>query len=176
MVAAFGDLDVGVMPWRGEDARRQIVIQIQARIRRRLILNAFAYGNDAVDFVGPDNRVDLGHVLADVAAIALDQAAGHDQPFGVADAFVLGHFEDGVDGFLLGRIDKTAGVDDQHIGLIGLRGELMPAGGELAHHDFAVDKILRATETDKTDFQGDIYRITGACGRHFASSPFRPCR
>jgi hypothetical protein len=34
--------------------------------------------------------------------------------------------------------------------------QLMTARGKLAHHDFAVDKILRATETYKTDFQGDL--------------------
>ena len=31
----------------------------------------------------------------------------------------------------------------------------MAARGELAHHDFAIDEILRATEADETDFQGD---------------------
>jgi hypothetical protein len=31
----------------------------------------------------------------------------------------------------------------------------MPARGKLAHHYFAVDKILGTTETYKTDFQGE---------------------
>jgi hypothetical protein len=31
--------------------------------------------------------------------------------------------------------------------------QLMAARGELAHHDFAVDKIFGATETYKADFQ-----------------------
>jgi hypothetical protein len=29
----------------------------------------------------------------------------------------------------------------------------MAAGGELAHHDFAVYKVFRAAEADKSDFQ-----------------------
>ena len=70
-----------------------------------------------------------------------------------ADFLVLGHFENGVDGFLLGRIDEAAGVDDEHVGLIGMRRELVPARGELAHHDFAVDQILGTAQADKTDFQ-----------------------
>jgi hypothetical protein len=32
-------------------------------------------------------------------------------------------------------------------------GELMAAGGELAHHDFAVYKVFGAAEADKSDFQ-----------------------
>jgi len=34
----------------------------------------------------------------------------------------------------------------------------MPARGELAHHDFAVDEILGATEADETDFQDNLFR------------------
>ena len=70
-----------------------------------------------------------------------------------AHLLVLGHLEDGVDGFLLGGVNETAGVDYKHIGLIGMRSEFMPPRGELAHHHFAVYKIFGATETDKTDFQ-----------------------
>jgi heme-degrading monooxygenase HmoA len=32
-------------------------------------------------------------------------------------------------------------------------GEFVPAGGELAHHDLAIDEIFRAAETYKTNFQ-----------------------
>jgi hypothetical protein len=34
-------------------------------------------------------------------------------------------------------------------------GKFVPARGEMAHHDFAVDEIFGATEADETDFQGD---------------------
>jgi hypothetical protein len=34
-----------------------------------------------------------------------------------------------------------------------MRREFMAARREVAHHDFAVDEILGATETDETDFQ-----------------------
>jgi hypothetical protein len=34
--------------------------------------------------------------------------------------------------------------------------EFVPARHELAHHHFAIDEILRAAETDKTDFQSSI--------------------
>ena len=45
MIAAFGDLDVGGMPRRGEDARRQIVIEIRLE-RVALGCQAFAERGD----------------------------------------------------------------------------------------------------------------------------------
>ena len=41
-------------------------------------------------------------------------------------------------------------------GLVGMGSEFVPARGELAHHDFAVDEIFRATEADETDFQDNL--------------------
>ena len=37
--------------------------------------------------------------------------------------FILGHLQDGIDGFLLGRVDEPAGVHDQHLRLAGVGGE-----------------------------------------------------
>ena len=62
-----------------------------------------------------------GMSLLDIAAIALHQAAGDNQLLRAADPLVLRHFQDRVDGFLLGGIDETTGVDDQDFGLIGMR-------------------------------------------------------
>jgi hypothetical protein len=42
---------------------------------------------------------------------------------------VLDHLEDGVDGLLLGGVDEAAGVDDEDLGVFGVRGELGAAGG-----------------------------------------------
>ena len=110
-------------------------------------------GYDLLDFVGADDGVDFRHLALDLIAIALDQASRHDQLFCPADLLVLGHFEDGVDRFFFGRIDEAAGVDDEHVGLIGMWRELVPAGHKLPHHDFAVNQILGTAQADKTDFQ-----------------------
>ena len=131
------------------------MIEIRGRrVRAPASRPAFAQAGDAVEFVGADERIHFGHVVADVAAIALHQAAGDDQLLGAADFLVLGHFEDGIDGFLLGGIDEAAGVDHQHVGLVGMRRQLVPAGHKLAHHDFAIHEVLGTAQTDKTDFQG----------------------
>ena len=152
VVAALGDLHVGEVLGGGKHARGGIVVEVQAaRVHGRGVFDPLAHGHDAVDFVGPDDGVHLGHVLQDVAPVALDQAPGDDQALRPAHLLVLGHLQDGVDRLLLGGVDETASVDDQHLGLVRMGGELMPAGGELAHHDFRIDQILGATEADKTD-------------------------
>ena len=153
MIAAFGDLDVGEMPRRGEHARRQVVIEIRLEGIPLGGLHAFAERRDLLQLIGADDRVHFRHVLPDVAAIALHQAAGDDQLLRAAGLLVLGHLEDGVDRFLLGGIDEAAGVDDEDVGIGGMRRQLVALRGELAHHDFGIDEILRAAETDKTDFQ-----------------------
>ncbi len=139
----------------GQHARGQIVIQVG--LRRGgfgLASPPFAKPHDAAEFVGADQRVHLGQLFPDVRPVALHQAARHDQLLRLAGLLVRGHFENRVDRFLLGRVDETAGVDDEHVGLVRVGGELMPARGELAHHDLAIDQVFGASKTDKTDFQG----------------------
>ncbi len=128
VIAALGDLQVREVARCGENARREVVIEVRRGCGGRFV-NALADGDNALDFVGADERVDFRHVLFDVAAIALHEAAGDDQALRLADLLVLGHFENGVDGFLLGGVDEAAGVDDEDVGLIGMRGELMAASG-----------------------------------------------
>ena len=85
--------------------------------------------------------------------MAFDEAAGDDEALGAAGLLELGHFEDSVDGLLLGRVDKGAGVDHDDVRVFRVGGKLMPFGDEIAHHDFRVDEILGAAETNKTYFQ-----------------------
>ena len=114
---------------------------------------ALAQRNDLFKFVRADQRIHFRQVLLNVSPIPLHQAAGDDQFLGPAGLFVLGHLEDGVDRFLLRRVNKTTGVDDDNFGLFGMRGELMTGSGELTHHYFRIDEVFRTTETDKSDFQ-----------------------
>ena len=61
-------------------------------------------GEDGFKFAGADYGVDFGDVFPDLVAVALDEAAGDDDParFAAVLLFVLDHLEDGVDGLLLG--------------------------------------------------------------------------
>jgi hypothetical protein len=154
MVAALGDFDIGKMFRRSQNARSEVVIKIQAIRRGGRSLGAFDQIGDALQLVDADDGVHLRQLLPDVAVEALHQAAGDDQLLRAAHLFVLGHLEDGIDRFFLGGIDKTARVYDQDVGLIRMRRQLVPAGGKLPHHYFAVDKIFGTAQTDKSDFQG----------------------
>jgi len=97
------------------------------------------------------NGINLGDVLADLVAVALDQAAGDDNSAGLAAvlALVLHHFEDRVDGFLLGGIDEAAGVDDDDFGVFGARGQLGAIVVQQAHHNLGIDEVLGAAKRDE---------------------------
>ena len=64
---------------------------------------------------------------------------------------VLRHFEDGVDGLLLGFIDKGAGVHHQDVGGFGVGGDGGSGLGEKTHHHFAIDQVFGAAQADKSD-------------------------
>ena len=95
-----------------------------------------------------ENRVDLGNLLAQFVSIALRQAAGHDQSLARTGLLVLRHLEDGVDRFLLRLVDERAGVDDEHVGVGGIPGELMPLFLGEPQHDLGVDEVFGAAEGD----------------------------
>ena len=99
---------------------------------------------DGFEFAGADDGVDFRNAFADFIAIALDEAAGDDELFGVTLGFEAGHLEDGVDGFLLGGIDEGAGVDDEDFGLFGTGGQARATAVEEAHHDLGVDQVFGA--------------------------------
>ena len=127
VVATFRDLHIREVARRGQNPWRQIVVEIQPVFRRRdLFLDPFANRPDLVQFVGADQGIHFRHVRLDIAAVALDEATGHHQALRPPHFLVLGHFQNRIDRFLLGRVNKAAGVYDQDIGLIGMGSEFMP--------------------------------------------------
>ena len=149
MVTALGDLDIRHVARRGEDARREVVIEVWLG-RSAIRPDAVDQAHDLVEFIGADQCIHFRHVLLDVAAIAFHQAAGHDQLFCAAGFLKLGHFKNGLDRFLLGGIDEAAGVDDNHVGSRRVGRQFMSAGDKLAHHDLGIDEVLGATQADKS--------------------------
>jgi hypothetical protein len=116
-------------------------------------------GEDGFEFAGADYGVDFGDVFLDFVAVALDEAAGDDEALGGAGGFVLDHFEDGVDGLLLGGIDEGAGVDDEDFGVFEAVGEAGAGAVEQAHHDFESTRFLgQPRERKPTVGGGDRFR------------------
>ena len=113
--------------------------------RAQVALHSF---KNALDFAGAHDSIHFRNLLEDLIAVPLDQAAGDDELFGRAEFLVLGHFQDGVHGLFLRGLDKAAGIHDKDFRFIGARCEFVARAGESAHHDLAIDKVLRASEAD----------------------------
>ena len=63
----------------------------------------------------------------------------------------IGRAEQLVDGFLLGRLDETAGVDHDDARVLAVSGELPAACGQPGGQFLGVDLITGAAERDETD-------------------------
>ena len=186
VVAALGDLDVGVMPRRREQTRRVRVVDVgRARLRRgRRGLGIGDWGlvgahevqrprfrparsaRDRADnlrhLAGAEHGVDLRDLLLQLIAIALRHAAGDDEPPAGAVFLVLGHFENRVDRLLLRRIDECARVDDDHVGVRRILRQLVPRPLREPEHHFGVDEVFRTTEGDEANLHGySRYSILG---------------
>ena len=111
-------------------------------------------GEDGFELAGADYGVYFRDAFLNFVAIALDEATGDDELAGAARGFVAGHFEDGVDGLLLGGVDEGTGVDDEDFGFFGMGGEAGAGAVEQAHHDLGIDEVFRATERDKAHGRG----------------------
>ena len=105
---------------------------------------------------GADDPVQLRQLFQQLPLIALGKASGGNQHLARPGLFEVAVFDDGVDGFLLGLFDESAGVDDDDLGMFGIRGELKAAFGQRAQHDLAVYLVFAATKIDEPDrsFQG----------------------
>jgi len=110
---------------------------------------------------GADDGVDFRDVFLDFVAVALDEASGYDEALCCAGSLVLHHFEDGVDGLLLGGIDEGTGVDDENLGVFGMAGQARTGAVQQPHHDFGVDKIFGAAQRNKAHGWGE-FRLRGS--------------
>ena len=189
VVAAFGDLHVGVVPRRREDSaacRRRRCRSAAPAACRVPRLRAAAPGRRSCAAVPRKNvsgdapsgtpppiartisgtspvprTASISGISAlQLVAIALGQAAGHDQPLAGAVLLVPRHLENRVDRFLLGRVDERAGVDDEHVGLRRVLRQLVPRLLREAEHHLGVDEVLRTTERNETNLHNDQPRDT----------------
>ena len=133
-VAAFGNLEVGVVRRSGE----------------------VAMGVGEAEEFGTMPFVDFGHLVLQLLHVALDEASADDETGAVVAAFFGGDLvEDGVDALLLGIADETAGVDDDGVAVVALAVEedSVAFGGETAGEFFAIDGVLGTPKGDDVDFQ-----------------------
>ena len=120
------------------------------------------HGRQASVLVDAQEQVDLGKLLQEILLIPLGQAAGDHQQAALSGFRELRHFEDRVDGFLLGGIDEPAGIDHEDIRFLRPGSEDETVLLQQAEGGLGVHPVLVAAEGN------DAY---GICHRY---SPFLP--
>ena len=147
VVAAFADLQVGIVPRRELDAlrRHQIdegIVRLRAVAVHRVdhLLRGMRSGH------GQHLGVHLPHQVAAAVAGACAQAAGDD------DAAVgIERLTDRVEAFLHRLVDEAAGVDDHQVGaVVGLAGGVT-LGLQLRQDQLGIGQRLRAAERNEAD-------------------------
>ena len=78
--------------------------------------------------------------------------AGHNQFLCRAELLVLGHLQDGLNGFFARRLNEAARVHHQDVGVVRARRNLIARACQHAHHHLAVHEVLRAAQTDESYF------------------------
>ena len=118
LVAALRDLQVGKMSACGHkplgirQGQGVDVLDPDAAFSLQCLL----YGiHDLVVRCGAQHFVHFRYLLQDLLLVSLGQAAGDNKRLQSACLFVFCHLQDGLDALLLGIMDETAGVDDDHI-------------------------------------------------------------
>jgi hypothetical protein len=171
VIAAFGNLQIRIVSrsreksWRIRvvDIGRQLLRSNRDAIRSQQRDRSRADdAEDVLDFASADDGIDLRNFCAQFVAIAFTHAAGDDQFPAAPVLLVLRHLENGVDRLLPGFIDERAGVDDEHVGVGRVPGELMTGLLREPEHDLGVDEVLRAAEGYHSNLHGE-----NGVGGHF---------
>ena len=157
VVAAFGDLQIGVV------ARREAQALGRHQVDERIVQRRHGVVHGRHDGLVLVRAGDGEHArMRGADAVLLDaEAAGDD------DAAVLGHgLADGVEALLLGGVEEAAGVDDDDIGAGVVAGDLVALGAQARDDALAVDERLGAAERDEADLgRGFAARAGGALRR-----------
>jgi hypothetical protein len=106
-------------------------------------------------------------------AEAFDKASRDHQLLRLASSLVACHFQDRVHRFLLRAIYERAGVDHDDVGVFGAAGQFGSGARKHAHHDFAVDQVLGASETNESHLLRTRVRAGWRILRRFLAAQLR---
>ena len=152
LAAPFRDLQIGVMSARGDDP---------VRVCQWKCIQVFG-GNLPFPFQSlldcPDNlricrcakdRVYLRDLIKDLLLVTLCQASGHDQSLQPALFLILRHLQNGLDTFFFCVMDKTTGIDDDHIRFLLIIHHLISFFCKKPQHHFRIYQIFVAAKRNK---------------------------
>ena len=105
--------------------------------------------HDLTVAAGAHDAVHLRQLVQYLLLVALGETARHQNFAHLTGAFQLRHGENGVDGLLLGAVDKPAGVDDHGIRARRLLQQRMPRVAAQRHHLLGIHQILGTAKGNK---------------------------
>ena len=158
-VTALRHLHVGPGGAGGGAGQLQKVESVASGVRRRLrrgprraegdghrVGRHARAGSGHVDELAsePGHEVNLGEGVAELIAVALRHAAGHDQP--CPGGPLLGDAQHGVDRLLAGRLNEGARVDDHQVGQTEIGRAVVPLRLEVTLELVGVHLVLRAPQ------------------------------
>ena len=154
VVATVRDTQIGKEMGGGEHAG---AIQTPAvtggegtnRLTRHHLLH---HGGDVVVGTQAQHSVTFGNLIRQLLLIALRQTAGDDDLLNLLFLLQLGELQNILDGLLLGIGDKAAGVDNHHVSIAAVGGNLVARLLQLSQHQFGVHLIFGASQGYHTHF------------------------
>ena len=154
VVAALRDLQVGGVSGGGHHPGAILhgVVDVAEESGLVALHDGLHCGDDVGVAAGTQHAVHLGHLLHELILVALGQAARHQQLAQSALVLQLGQLQDVVNGLALGRVDKAAGVEDGHIGPLGVGDHLVARIPAQSHHLLGIHQILGAAKGNKRNF------------------------
>ena len=175
VVAPVANAGIGRVAWGGQHP--VLLKEIELLLAEGLLLplqGIFDGIGQALVLVHAHQQVNLGDFLQQALFIALGQAARHHQQAAAPRLLVFGHFQNRVDGFLLGGLDKAAGVHHQHVRLGRVAGKFIPLVSQKAQRGFGVHAVLVAAKGNHANLQAHaLFLPAGPAGlRHAHCSTF----
>ena len=108
-----------------------------------------AVGDDLPLIGQAHDEVGFGQLRTQFISVALGQAAGDDEAPAAPVGLEVSGLQDRGDGFLFGRLDEAAGVDDDEVGLLGRIREPIAVELQKPVHPFGIHRVFRASECDQ---------------------------
>jgi len=98
--------------------------------------------------------IDLRNLLFQIVLVALRKTSGHINFIYEALLFGIHILQDRINRFLLGIVDKSAGIDDDDVVIlgVGLVAGVDAVASQLGQKDFGIHQVFGATHGDDIDF------------------------
>ncbi len=107
--------------------------------------------DDLVEIFHPQPGVDLRVFLAEQAYVSFDITSDSDDFLLFGLLFKGDRILQAVLGFLFGRLDESAGVEDNNLRFLGISDKRVSGLFHVAEHDLAVHQVLRTAIADESD-------------------------